>query len=86
MAYCKNDFSNLQLIQRHFQQLVKFYQIKEKDHLFEREITYRLFDYPYPFILLILRDYYRYLKEHKKYKKALDLIERYRLLNIFLND
>ena len=85
-AYIARDFTLFPLIQRHYNKLADFYMAKEKDRVFELDIASRLYDYPYPLILLILKDYYWYLKARKKYKKALDLIERYRLLlNIFVS-
>lgn len=86
LAYLDDNFQKYNLFQRHYKQLASFYQNKERsrERYFELNIAPHLFVYPYPLVLLILRDYYRYLKTNKKYKKALDLIEEYQVLNILL--
>lgn len=56
-----------------------FYRSLDRDKFFEDGIESLLNDLPIEVSLVIVLDHYRYLKEGKKYKKAIELAERYHL-------
>jgi hypothetical protein len=54
-----------------------FYQIDDRESYFEDELKDYLPKLAPELASLVIHDYYHYLKEHKKYKKALDLAEQF---------
>jgi hypothetical protein len=55
-----------------------FYEAVDRESYFEDELKNYLPNLAPDLMILVIYEYYHYLKDHKKYKKALDLAEQYR--------